>query len=75
MSAIALVTRAPAFRETTDKYLRLTEDGAMVWVDEPREATPFPSMREAARMAFRLPAAMKAYGLPREPELHARALH
>ncbi len=55
-------------------YLRLTPAGRFDWVDSPVSATAFASMREAARMAARLPANQRAYGLPRNVELamHAR---
>jgi hypothetical protein len=65
----AVVCRAPGFRETQDQYLRLAEDGTPRWVSDPAAATAFDSMREAARMALRLPAAIKAFGLPRIPEI------
>jgi len=68
-ASTAVVCRAPHFRETSDQYLFLTEDGQPKWVSDPQVATSFPSMREAARMAFRLPAAEKAYGLPRNSEI------
>ncbi len=68
----ALVARAPGFRESSDLYLVLSEDGRTTWVEDPQAATAFPSMREAARMAFRLPSALKAYGLPRESEITLR---
>jgi hypothetical protein len=48
-------------------------DGALQWVADPAKATAFASMREAARMALRLPAAVRAFGLPRDVELHAYA--
>ncbi|MGZ3274855.1 MAG: hypothetical protein ACXU82_17625 [Caulobacteraceae bacterium] len=47
-----------------DRYLRLTETGACEWVLDPDAATPFASMREAARMAVRLPAGQRAFGVP-----------
>jgi hypothetical protein len=54
------------------KYLVVTPLGQMVWTDDPAAATPFESMREAARAALRLPASLKAFGLPRDPELAMR---
>jgi hypothetical protein len=45
-------------------YLRMGADGAAAWVADPSFATPFGSMKEAARMALRLPAAMRAFGMP-----------
>ena len=51
------------------EYLRLTPNGAKVWVADPAMATAFESMREAARMALRLPAVERAFGMPLEIEL------
>ena len=68
----ALVTRPVAAAETT-KYLWVNPDGLFQWVADPAKATAFASMREAARMALRLPAAERAFGLPRDIELHAAA--
>ena len=65
----ALVTRAEVRAGAPSTYLRLTEAGASDWTQDPRDATAFPSMREAARMALRLPAALRAYGLPRDVEM------
>ena len=59
---------AKAARKDTE-YLRLAPGGAAVCVADPALATPFDSMREAARMALRLPAAERAFGLPLEIEL------
>ena len=55
-------------------YLQVTPAGRLTWVDEPAAATPFGSMREAARMAARLPATDRAYGLPRKAELAFRGI-
>ena len=60
--------------EDTAHYLQLAEDGQLRWLDDPERATAFASMREAARMALRLPGGLRAYGLPRAAEL-AYALH
>ena len=49
-----------------DRFLHLTETGAAEWVLDQDAATPFASMREAARMAVRLPAERRAFGVPRE---------
>ena len=67
--AQALVTAASA----AGKYLVVTPFGQVVWTDDPASATAFESMREAARAALRLPASLKAFGLPRDPELARRA--
>ena len=68
----ALVTR-PVNAAEPAKYLSVAVDGALQWVADPAQATAFASMREAARMALRLPAAVRAFGLPRDVELHAYA--
>ena len=68
----ALVTRPVAPAETA-KYLWVNPNGGMQWVADPAKATAFVSMREAARMALSLPAAVRAFGLPRDVELHASA--
>lgn len=49
-------------------YLQMAE-GRLVWVADPAAASTFASMREAMRMALRLPSGLRAYGLPRDPEL------
>ena len=38
-------------------------------------ATPFPSMRDAMRMAMRLPSGLRAFGLPLEVEMSLREVH
>ncbi len=53
-----------------EQYLLVTPAGASTWVDDPGAATPFSSMREATRMAMRLPSSQRAYGLPREGVTH-----
>lgn len=65
---LALVSRAEARPGMPPSYLRLLETGAADWTSDPASATTFVSMREAARMALRLPAALRAFGLPRPPE-------
>jgi hypothetical protein len=47
-----------------DRFLRVTEAGLFQWALEPTSATVFPSMREATRMAMRLPAGDRAFGVP-----------
>jgi hypothetical protein len=61
----ALVSRPGA----TASYLMLSETGVADWTPDPKRATAFASMREAARMALRLPAYLRAYGLPRQSEV------
>lgn len=70
--SMALVSRSPRFRETNETYLQVADDGSALWVADPMAATRFESMREAARVAFRLPADLKAYGVPLQPEIGAR---
>jgi hypothetical protein len=70
----ALVTRAPI--SGAEQYLQLTPAGQFAWTPDPRLATAFPSMREAARMAVALPSGLRAFGLLRDIEVDAhRTLH
>lgn len=69
----AVIARRPLDR--ADSYLVLYPTGRFAWTSDPAQATPFASMREAARMALRLPAELKAYGLPRKVELDPATLH
>ena len=70
----ALVTRAPM--DGGEQYLMLTAAGQYAWTSDPRMATAFPSMREAARMAVGLPSGLRAFGLLRDIEVDAhRTLH
>lgn len=71
-SQAAVVTR-PVRKAAGPEYLWVNPNGAMLWVPNPAEATAFSSMREAARMALRLPASERAFGLPREVEVHGLA--
>jgi hypothetical protein len=48
----------------TATYLLLSDSGAPDWTGDLRCATIFTSMREATRMALRLPSSLRAYGLP-----------
>jgi hypothetical protein len=65
----ALVSKSGASQTSPAEYLRLADDGAMSWVLDPLAATPFPSMRDAMRVAMRLPAQLRAFGLPRQAEV------
>ncbi|HEX3887942.1 MAG TPA: hypothetical protein VHW05_10630 [Phenylobacterium sp.] len=65
----ALISRTEIRAGAPAAYLLLTAAGAADWTTDPRLATAFPSMREAARMALRLPANLRAYGLPRGAEV------
>jgi hypothetical protein len=64
----AIVARTQ-FCNPEDRYLQLSPLAGAVWVADPASATPFASMREATRMASRLPAALRAFGLPRDSEM------
>jgi len=66
--ASAIVAR-PASGSGPAGYLQLADDGRASWTGDPAHATAFASMREAARAAFRLPAALRAYSLLRSVEL------
>ena len=61
----AFVARIVDYAADGPAYLRLATDGAMEWVARQSEATPFVSMREATRHATRLPAKLRAFGVPR----------
>jgi hypothetical protein len=56
-------------------YLQWPTIGRPNWVSDPASATTFPSMREATRMATRLPSGLRAFGLQREPELAISQMH
>ena len=71
----ALVSRNEGVANARAQYLLMTPAGQSQWVDDPETATAFPSMREATRMAMRLPATLKAFGLPRHSELGERTQH
>jgi len=58
-----------------EHYLLVTPAGRTVWVEDPQTATSFTSMREATRMAMRLPSGLRAFGLPLETELAVRRAH
>ncbi|TAJ69820.1 MAG: hypothetical protein EPO51_20030 [Phenylobacterium sp.] len=74
-------TSNPAVVARTDQgsdaesYLLVMPAGRAIWVGDPEAATAFTSMREATRMATRLPACQRAYGLPREAELSVHRAH
>ncbi|WP_041373035.1 hypothetical protein [Phenylobacterium zucineum] len=71
----ALVAKAAAGKDAADTYLVMGPLGQADWVADPEAATAFASMREATRAALRLPAALRAFGLPREPEVALRRAH
>ena len=70
----ALVARTDSKLEA-ERYLLVMPAGRAIWVADPETATAFASMREATRMATRLPAAERAYGLPRDAELAIHSAH
>jgi hypothetical protein len=73
---MALVSRATGAAHFGDRYLILADNGRFEWTQDPSQATAFASMREAARMALRLPAALRAFGLLRDIEVDAhRTVH
>ena len=63
--AAAVVSK---FARAGTEYLRLEPTGAAVWVADPASATAFGSMKEAARMALRLPSGLRAFGMPLQIE-------
>lgn len=58
-----------------EAFLKLGGAGEPIWTSDPDEATAFASMREAMRMAMRLPGGLRAYGLPSSPRPAAERLH
>jgi hypothetical protein len=60
----ALVTRAGIHPHDAEQYLQLSSDGLSHWTTDPAGATAFESMREATRVALRLPASLRAFGVP-----------
>ena len=71
----ALVSKSGASQSAPCEYLQLADNGAMSWVQDPLAATPFPSMRDAMRMALRLPAKLRAFSLPLHAEMSLREVH
>ena len=64
VSRPAIVSREDILARV-DCFLQLREEGASpVWTADPKAATTFASMRDAMRVAARLPAALRAYGVP-----------
>jgi len=49
-------------------FLMIAPNGEHDWVADPARATPFPTVREATRLALRLPSRFKAFGLLRRCE-------
>jgi hypothetical protein len=65
----AIVSKAGLTASAPNQYLRLDDKGAARWVTDPEAATTFSSMRDATRMALRLPGNMRAFGLLRDVEM------
>ena len=61
----ALVAHIPGSGAQGPAYLRMTDDGESQWVSDPSAATCFHSLREATRLATRLPRTLRAFGIPR----------
>lgn len=71
----AVVTRPSVKADDPASYLLLTPQGRAAWTTDPSCATSFASMREATRMAMRLPSSLRAFGLPRDVEVALSKLH
>lgn len=65
----AVVSRSPLRPTDPEQYLQLL-DGAPRWTQDPNAATRFASLREATREALRLPAGVRAFGVPLGERLH-----
>jgi hypothetical protein len=65
----ALVSRPPLEPRDPAQYLVITPAGSADWTHDPVAATAFASMADAMRAAIRLPASLRAFGLPRGGEL------
>lgn len=70
----AVVTKASPI-DSRETYLLVTAGGGTRWVDDPETATAFASMREATRMAMRLPSNLRAFSLPRTAGSASRQIH
>ena len=71
----ALVSKAGDGPTSPFWYLLVSPDGGVRWVRDPRVATAFPTMRDATRAAVRLPARLRAFGLPRGAEIAVSTTH
>jgi len=71
----AVVAKMETSAADSERYLLVTPAGQAIWIDDPAAATPFSSMREAIRMALRLPSGHRAFGLLRDVELDLRRPH
>lgn len=68
----SLVATNPSGDADKARYLLIPSDAAPRWVSDPEQATAFVSMREATRMALRLPATLRPFGMLRDIEISAR---
>jgi len=72
----AHVMRSPVGPRDGDQYLVMNDAGIPAWTRDLREATAFASMKEAVRVALRLPGEFRAFGLPAPAEVAvAHTLH
>lgn len=72
----AVVSRATGASQFGDRYLLVLPTGRYDWTSNPTEATAFASMREAMRMALKLPSTLRAFSLLRDIEVDAhRTVH
>ena len=67
----AIVAKGGSIGADAAGYLALDAAGRPIWVADAALAIAFPSMREAARAALRLPSSDRAYGLPLDVEFEA----
>jgi len=63
-TAQAIVSRAAERPGGLQRYLVLEESGSANWTADATSATVFGTLREAVRASLRLPANVRAFGLP-----------
>jgi len=68
----AVVARSPRLPDDLNDFLFINPRGAPEWTSDPAAAMTFESMREAMRMAMRLPASVRAFSLPLTSDLVGR---
>ena len=73
--ATAVVTTPCLKDDEPQRYLTVSPSGQLAWTEDPTAATAFASMRDATRAALRLPSTLRAFSLPREPEIVAHLRH
>jgi hypothetical protein len=71
----AIVAKPETLGLDGERYLLITPAGSAAWIEQPEAATAFASMREATRMAARLPSVLRAFSLPQTVELTVHQLH